>query len=118
MRAETIFQNAITFDEVSRIKKEKIDKRQEQLNKINNETLSRLQELINNCRLNNDYFDEYYIHVCRYNREIDEMLKNIGFKTRRYNAFSNWFWDIDDNLNVRDDDLYKLKSNKSKCTIL
>ena len=118
MKAETIFKNSITFDEVSRINKEKNDEYKHKLNEKNKETLSQIQVLINNCRLNNSYCNEYYICICRYNSEMDQMLSDIGFKTYRPNPFRSWAWDMDDDLFIRDDDLYKLKSSKSNCTML
>jgi hypothetical protein len=119
MNAEKIFQKAIPFEEVNRIRKEKHEQQQKRQEKKNRAVVEQIPERINSCRLSGKYFEDYYIYVGQYNPDLQEMLNNMGFKTKTCKRELPCTL-VEYNVYVRDDDLYfNHKRKKSKeCAIL
>lgn len=120
-KANTIFSNAVTFEDAENIRTKRNESLLAEEARKNELILSNLQNIINECRINKSYHYENLIRIGGYNTQLSESLRQMGFTVFRPNPLPgacDWHPDMDDDLYVRDDELYKIQSESKKACIL
>ena len=124
MDAKTMFANSITFENAENVRRENNEKYLKEEAQRNDIVIGRIPNIINECRIKNAYYHDNLIYIFKYNTQLAIKLQELGFKVYRPNPLpgdSNWHPDMDDDLYIRDDELYnrqKLERSKNVCSIL
>lgn len=121
MIAKEMFSNAISFENAKNVR---VNEYNEMLKIQNNIVINKLPKIIDDCRINNSYHYKNLIRVHKYNDQLAETLGKMGFTVLRPNPLPgafNWHPDMDDDLYIRDEELYALQQEskkQQKCNIM
>ena len=115
--AKDTFANAITFTQAQNVRNDNYQTFLEDQKLKNNELIAKIPQAINENRINCP--KKYMIRVGAYNEQLAQTLSESGYTVLRPNYPPDSFrWDLDDDLYIRDNELYESLKSAQKCYIL